>query len=749
MQRREFLVSCVVVATPVFGCSESDPDAADATPFDETLFPQSVASGDPRPDRVVLWTRLGGAGSPKRREALLEVATDANFEHRLRLDARVLGASGAATASKAEQFEVSAEPQADYCVRVRVEGLEPDTEYYYRFVVDKDGTAHRSRTGRTRTAPAVNSNAKVRFLVMSCQDYGGRYYHALRRAVALDAHFVVHLGDYVYETSGDPDFQSVDAERAMRFSDRDGALQFDAPVAPMSGAMSADEPERQVLFLAARSLDNYRELYRTVRTDPDLQRLHERFPFIVTWDDHEFSDDCWGQNSTYLADQRSELDPERRSNADQAWFEYMPVDYLAGADFEFDPKQSFPENLRIYRDFTFGKHLHLVMTDLRRFRSDHVIPEAAHPALIAVPEPRLVELLGELPSSAEPYLDFGIEPGASLAQALQDAAGRGFAPSAELLQPSELSGALAVASVQALIDAHNVWTEDEPLPALDVEDPSLPRGVSYGGVGKLNRYSSFGSRYFVNPETFAIVALDRYQATEGGSEQVMGDAQESWFVQTLTQSDSTWKVWGNPYTLSTREVDLSSILLEDRRLSRRFSLSADDWSGFPNRRKKLLEGLAGVDNLVVVTGDSHSFFASRLGLPAGNSVLEFVCGAISSSTYRAALERGIGGMPAVAGLAPLAGTLIQQANPELAFQNIEDNGFALLVASSSELEITFFQIPHARLSEPLPATPEAEATLLGLFKQQTLRVRAGQHAIERKTEDGYETWDPSTQSWGT
>jgi alkaline phosphatase D len=731
VKRREFLTTSVVLAgSPWLGCSSESDSGADAQlPFDGDLFPQSVASGDPRADRVVLWTRVGGAGAPAKRTVQLEVATDPRFAQRLRLEGGKTGES--------PRLALVAERSWDYCVRVRVDGLQPGTDYYYRFLTERDGQLFRSRTGRTRTAPQGGADVPVRFLTMSCQDYGARHYLALQRAAELDADFVVHLGDYVYETSGDPDFQSSDGDRQVRFGDRAGALE-------LSAGLDDDGPT----FLAARSLDNYRDLYRTARSDRELQRLHERFAIIPIPDDHEFSDDAWGQNATYLSGRSSELDPERRTNADQAWFEYMPIDYEA-RDFAFDRDAPFPENLKIYRDFTFGKHVHLLMTDLRRFRADHVIAEDAHPARIAVEQARLLQLLPELPQTAEPYLDFTTAPQQALREALRAGVLQGFEPDAELIQVAELDGAHTAQGVNDLVASYNQWTTGEPLEPVALDDPALNRGVSYGLVGKLSRYTSFGSRYFVNPEAFGIVAEVRYQDSNGASEQVMGEEQEQWFIATLQNSVSSWKLWGNPYTLSARDVDLSALVLPDARLTRRFSLSADDWSGFPNRRAQLLDAIADVEDVVVVTGDSHSFFASGLGLPNGGKVVEFVCGAVSSTTYRAALESGAGGMAGVAALAPIAGRLIQRDNPEVAFQNVEDNGFALVVATEAALQVTFYQIPHARLSEPFTASADS-GSLAELFTETTFSVRRGKGRIERSAEgeEGQvESWDPATQRW--
>ncbi|KEH15283.1 phosphodiesterase/alkaline phosphatase D, partial [Medicago truncatula] len=116
----------------------------------------------------------------------------------------------------------------------------------------------------------------------------------------------------------------------------------------------------------ADSLDDYRTLYRTYRTDSRLQTLHQRLPMIAIWDDHEFSDDCWQDHQVYTNEERQET--RRRRNASRAWAEYMPVDW---GDVRFEPDDPSYTNIRIYRDFRFGMLMHLVMTDERLYRDDH------------------------------------------------------------------------------------------------------------------------------------------------------------------------------------------------------------------------------------------------------------------------------------------------------------------------------------------------------------------------------------------
>jgi alkaline phosphatase D len=276
-----------------------------------------VASGDPRSNSVVLWTRVV---DPERAhdelELQLELALDPQFMETVELDGR---ASRSALA----------EARFDHALSIRVDGLLPATHYYYRFSYESSKGRVSTRVGRTKTAPADDDESGVRFAVVCCQDYGGRYFHVFRRLVSEELDFVLHLGDYVYETVGVPPFPA---------GTRDVTL---------------GRPEDALLLeeglLAVRSLDNYRDLYRTYRTDPDLQALHERFPIIAIWDDHEFSDDCYGATSTYSDGREDELDLPRRAAADQAWFEYMPVDFSVPPTSGWDTNREFPDNLSIYR----------------------------------------------------------------------------------------------------------------------------------------------------------------------------------------------------------------------------------------------------------------------------------------------------------------------------------------------------------------------------------------------------------------
>ena len=186
---------------------------AEALDDGSAYFPQSVASGDPRPDGVILWTRVADPESSEAGAIAIElqVAKDALFTDRVALDG-------------APSLMVIAEASFDRCVKVRLESLEPGTAYHYRFIYERMGSRLSSRVGRFKTAPDEDADSAVRFAVVSCQDFIGKHYNVYRRLVQEDIDFFVHLGDYVYETTGDASFQAQGTERNVSLSDEAGAI---------------------------------------------------------------------------------------------------------------------------------------------------------------------------------------------------------------------------------------------------------------------------------------------------------------------------------------------------------------------------------------------------------------------------------------------------------------------------------------------------------------------------------------------
>ncbi|MGK3960332.1 alkaline phosphatase [Sorangium sp. So ce118] len=741
MRRRDFLRATLVTAGSVVvptACSDEDgiAGACDVSE-DDAFFPQSVASGDPRPESVVLWTRLGAGDGKTDLNLALVVALDEAFTQPLEL--RLTSSAVAATGSGGTRVPVTARAEFDHCVKVKVTGLSPGTTYYYRFYYTTGNGCFSSRVGRTRTAPAPDADVPVRFAFVSCQDYVGRFYNAYAALAKQPIDFIVHLGDYIHETTADPSSQAPSEGRTIAFSDVKGAI-----------ALKADDVE----FHAARSLSNYRELYRTYRGDQALQRVHERFPMIATWSDHEFSADSHGATATYLDGREAEEDEDRRKAANQAWFEYMPVDYRAGDDFRYSRAAAYPEDITIYRDFTFGKHVHLVMTDLRSYRADHLIPEDAFPGKIVVMQAPLVDVYGDPPSYSSPYIgDIDAYKDGLYRKALEEAATAfGFDPSFGY-QENEGPRVISATFVNAIVAKLNEQRE-EPLDLIpESEYAFLERGISYADLGKTDYYSKFGSRYFVLKDPFDVLSFF------AGDAPVMGDAQSAWFKETIEKSKSTWKVWGNECCLSQLTVDLTPSLPAGSPLRARLYMSCDGWDGFRKERNDILETLAAQDNVVAITGDLQAFL---VGTPAGDtsssmSIVEFVVAAISSATYRSLLRKQVAAHPILKD-APESANIAEgieshlipadatERDPRLAFCKAVSNGFCVAEASADEFVVAMHMLPDSALAAPL--YEEADATALD--EQITIarfKTVAGTRDLYQEEGDKWKKWNPETADW--
>jgi alkaline phosphatase D len=319
-----------------------------STPLD---FPQGVASGDPQPDGVMLWTRAvprNATDTPV--NLLLQLSRDRDFSTVLM------------------QERVSTHAGSDYTVRSYVDGLPADTQYYYRFVGgDLDGELSVSRTGRTRTAPVQGQPRRVNLAFASCQNYEQASYGSWARMLADDKaaaeedriHFVLHLGDFIYEQIW---FELPDSGPNPR------------NVPPFPDGVE-NETNRYAVSLA-----DYRHLYKVYLSDPHLQEARANWPFICTWDDHEFANDNYQSYVTY--DGRDVLDAQRKLNANQAWFEFIPavLDQLddqpahnfrlqsLGGD-DAAQNRAAVDSLRIYRKLNWGEYLDIVITDSRSYRS--------------------------------------------------------------------------------------------------------------------------------------------------------------------------------------------------------------------------------------------------------------------------------------------------------------------------------------------------------------------------------------------
>ncbi|MFJ4808338.1 alkaline phosphatase D family protein [Streptomyces longwoodensis] len=285
--------------------------AADEAP----AFLHGVASGDPLPDGILLWTRVTPTAAATPGSG---TGPDLEVEWVIALDKALttVVAKGSVTASAA----------SDHTVKADVRGLQPATDYWFRF--SAGGTD--SPVARTRTAPAVDAAVPgLRFGVVSCANWEAGYFSAYRHLAArsdLDAW--LHLGDYVYEYG------------TGQYGTRDTVVRPHAPA-------------HEILTLA-----DYRTRHGRYKTDPDLQALHHKAPVVVIWDDHEFANDAWSGGAENHTEGAEGTWTARQAAARQAYFEWMPVrPAIAGTT---------------YRRLRFGKLADLSLLDLRSFRSQQV-----------------------------------------------------------------------------------------------------------------------------------------------------------------------------------------------------------------------------------------------------------------------------------------------------------------------------------------------------------------------------------------
>ncbi|MFD3376429.1 alkaline phosphatase D family protein [Streptomyces sp. NPDC058697] len=331
LARRRFLTVTAAAAALAFGTQLPARGAASATELDaaritDDPFTLGVASGDPWPGSVLLWTRLapepyeadGGLGR-QRVVVEWEVADDERFAAIVRRGTAI------------------AHPEVHHTLHVEVDGLDAGRVYYYRF---RTGTWI-SPTGRTRTAPATAGPASaLTFAAVSCQAYHEGYFTAHRHLAGDDVDVVFHLGDYLYEYAVDA------AGGARKYTDR---------VLP-------DLFNRETV-----TLEDYRLRYALYRSDPDLRAVHAMHPFIVTWDDHE-------TENNYAADTDENGTPPaafllRRAAAYRAHWENQP---LRASQLPNGP------DAQLYRRLRWGTLAQFDVLDTRQYRSDQAYGDRPH-----------------------------------------------------------------------------------------------------------------------------------------------------------------------------------------------------------------------------------------------------------------------------------------------------------------------------------------------------------------------------------
>ena len=569
------------------------------------VFPQSVASGDPQKNGIVLWTRI--ASLKRGNRVAWEIARDSTFRR------PILRGTMRTNSTR------------DNTVKLQLSGrreLKPFTTYYYRFIYN--GNA--SRTGRFKTLPAPNADvSKVRFGYISCQDYTNGYFTALPFLAEENIDYVIHLGDYIYETVDESSFQSGGPE----------GRQIDP------AKIGRDTPGE------ADTLDDYRFLYKTYKADRNLQRLHERFAFIAIWDDHEFANDCFGSNAPDSAGKAPEEqggqvvpkpDDPRRSASNRAWAEFLPIGTASlGASpgtgrVRYEPAVADPiEEISIYRSFAFGNLMELVLTDERLYR-------------------------------------------------------------------------------------------DGPPCGLDTQDRLLTAGCGTEGE-------------------------------EAPGRTMLGQPQLDYFLDKITKSRRTWKIWGNETMFMQFKVANTYVdaLLDGTAPPATSPLGAgegvylnlDQWDGYQSERSEISQRISeanngnGVENFVVITGDLHTFIAgyarqnydepSIPGQPPEDAIgVCFMGGSVTSSNIVeiATLGQGPNSQP-VPGPGPEGGDAFtaqtQTANPHIAYLDSTTHGYNLVEVTPQKLTCTMKAVSTIR-------SPQATLRTLKVFDVPSRQIQINERA---------------------
>jgi alkaline phosphatase D len=278
--------------------------------FDTYPFALGVASGDPSADGFVLWTRIA------------TLQTDAAFLPMQDYEVDWVVAEDEHFARVVRRGRAVARAESAHAVHVELDGLAADRWYWYQFRCAGETSA----VGRTRTLPLAGAGAaRLRLALASCQHYEHGYYAAYRHMLGDDLDLVVHVGDYIYEGSWGPQVRRHESPRG------------------------------------AETLADYRNRHACYKRDHDLQRAHAACPWLVTWDDHEVSNDYAGLASAY--DEAPAAFAARRAAAYRAYCEHMPL-----------RAASRRTNL-LYRRFDFGNLARISVLDDRQYRSAHACAE--------------------------------------------------------------------------------------------------------------------------------------------------------------------------------------------------------------------------------------------------------------------------------------------------------------------------------------------------------------------------------------
>ena len=488
--------------------------------FNASLAPfyHGVASGDPLKDAVIIWTRVT-TNQP-----------DVNVTWKV--------ATNPTMSNVIQQGEVVTDERKDYTVKIDVTNLNPNTTYYFQF----EALNKKSEIGKTRTSPTGNVD-NIRFGVVSCSNYQNGYFNAYEElADRTDIDAVIHLGDYIYEyeTGG------------YGYSDEVGRGHL---------------PKNEIV-----SLSDYRVRYSYYRLDPMLRRIHQQHPFILIWDDHEFSNDAnkfGAENHNPSTEGTWEA---RKNNAYKAYFEWMPV------------RANSIQEYRLYRNFSYGNLADLLMLDTR------------------------IEGRGETVTSQRTTLKSKKELKSRVKQII-----------AEDPLNSVNDFKKAIHKIAPYFIHEEKLTKEE----LDfVIEKFAIIAYNYKNYGNRNLASRKNQEKLENLLIKATSIAPQEKLAERASyTSILGATQFSWLLSKLSSSSATWKIIGNQVMM----MNYNGVPTSD---------AWDGFEEERERLYKHIND-NNIKNVVVLTGDIHSTFAGDLRYNRECIGSEFVVPSVTSQNLDA------------------------------------------------------------------------------------------------------------------
>tara|TARA_B110000503_G_scaffold14671_1_gene20054 strand:+ start:3418 stop:5271 length:1854 start_codon:yes stop_codon:yes gene_type:complete len=499
-------------------------------------FTHGVASGDPLSDRVILWTRvIPGAGLHQQVSVKWQVAMDVDFSR--------IVAEGIASASQ----------ESDYTVKVDADGLQPGQGYFYRFMSNEVSSV----VGQTRTLP-VGKVERYRIGVASCSNYPQGYFNAYKHMAATDLDLVLHLGDYIYEYA-------------------EGI--YASPVALKELGRHV-QPDYEIL-----SLEDYRMRYGLYRTDPDLQAVHARHPFVCVWDDHELANNTWQSGAENHSDDEGSF-TLRMQQARRAYHEWLPI-----------RTTDLGHQAPIFRHFEIGDLADLMMLDTRLHGRDR--------GLVYTQDMQHLQIYYDISNSNNPV---------------------------------EVSEALiGTVNLPANIEQFNLPFEVRAEAVVAMRDYQLVKGLTAETLPEDWSYlpdtEAFRSLLLDSARTMLgrdqeqwLAARLRKSKARGVPWQILGQQVLVGKVGMPSFSAEQWPTGDMPARLKGFLRRLQNLAGEQ------LPLNLDAWDGYPAARERLFADLrAHAVNPVMLAGDTHNAWMFDLKDDAGRAVgVEFGTPGITS-----------------------------------------------------------------------------------------------------------------------